>query len=639
MYSKHCLLPSHNLLRVAVWVFMTCLILAFGFPVYAQESEVSISISEPDASQFPLVTFFLEAYDRQGSFIANIQMDEVSILEGSTITGPTGIELIQPGLQLVVAVNPGPMMQNHYAGISNFEHIQAELQSWAVNQSFDTPDNFSFATPDGAHSAHQTIPNEWASNVGEYQLDPENLQPGVNSLSYALDLATDPPSHPYSKQVILYITPTLTEDLLPPHASLAEQAREAGVVVFVWMVGSPAAATSQSAETLTNLALTTGGELFLLTGPEELPNLEDYLQPLRNVYQVNYQSTIQESGVHTISAQVKRGTEFDVSSEPRAIEVQVLPPNPIFLSPPTEIIRSWNTSGPAEKAVLGPNMVLIDTIVEFPDGIVRSIQATRFYVDGTLIAENTQAPFNQFIWPLENYTESATRMIQIEVEDAFNFTNTSIETPVNIFVEAQPEGWLSTERIFIGTTIFGAAAVLVVILFLAGRRFSPRLQIKKIRSVRDPLTQPVPGSGEILASRPINPTPLPSLQPIIEPKNAAPARLIKLAEDGQPISGGSISLNKTEITLGSDPQQAIRVLDSPSVSPLHARLYHVGSSEFFIADAGSIAGTWVNYAPVSSQGAHLENGDLIHIGRISFRFELTDSPSNRQPTVTPYTGE
>ena len=114
------LLPLQKLQQGAVWVLLTCLILAFGFPVYAQTGEGYISISEPDASQFPLVSFFLEAYDRQGIFIANIQMDEISILEGSTITQPTGIELIQPGLQVVVAVNPGPMLQNHYAGISNF---------------------------------------------------------------------------------------------------------------------------------------------------------------------------------------------------------------------------------------------------------------------------------------------------------------------------------------------------------------------------------------------------------------------------------------------------------------------------------------------------------------------------------------
>jgi pSer/pThr/pTyr-binding forkhead associated (FHA) protein len=633
------LLPLQKLQQGAVWVLLTCLILAFGFPVYAQTGEGYISISEPDASQFPLVSFFLEAYDRQGIFIANIQMDEISILEGSTITQPTGIELIQPGLQVVVAVNPGPMLQNHYAGISNFEHIQADLQNWAVNQSFDTPDNFSLATRDGAYSAHLTIPNEWARSIEEYQLDDETLQPDVNSLSFALDLATDPTSHPYSKQVILYITPTLTEDLLPTHTSLLEQAHEAGVVVFVWLVGSPAAATSQTAEILTNLARITGGDFFLLTGSEELPNLEEYFQPLRYVYQVNYRSTIQESGVHTVSAQVKRADDFEFSSEPRDINVQILPPNPIFLSPPTEIIRSWNTSGPTEKAVLVPNNILIDTMVEFPDGIDRSIRAIRLYVDGALVAENTEAPYNLFIWPLEDYTESATRMIQIEVEDAFNFTNTSIETPVNIFIEAQPEGWISTERIFIATAIFGAAVVFAVILFMAGKRFSPRMQLKKLRSVRDPLTQPVPGSGEILISRPIYPAPLPSLEPVIEPVSAAPARLIKLADDGQPISGGSIAFNKTEITLGSDPQKAIRVLDSNSVSPLHARLYHTGNSEFFIADAGSIAGTWVNYAPVSSQGARLVNGDLIHIGRIAFRFELTDSPRPRQPTVTQYTGE
>jgi len=44
-----------------------------------------------------------------------------------------------------------------------------------------------------------------------------------------------------------------------------------------------------------------------------------------------------------------------------------------------------------------------------------------------------------------------------------------------------------------------------------------------------------------------------------------------------------------------------------------------------VADLGSEAGTWVNYAPVSAEGSQLRHGDLLHIGRVAFRFLLNRS--------------
>ena len=118
-------------------------------------------------------------------------------------------------------------------------------------------------------------------------------------------------------------------------------------------------------------------------------------------------------------------------------------------------------------------------------------------------------------------------------------------------------------------------------------------------------------------------TRLASLWPRTSPPNA-PARLVALDESEQPLTGGIVYLSRQEITFGSDPKRATQVLNSPTVDSLHARLFHNPEGEFFLADQGSIAGTWINYAPVTSTGARLEHGDLIHIGKTMFRFELTN---------------
>jgi len=51
-------------------------------------------------------------------------------------------------------------------------------------------------------------------------------------------------------------------------------------------------------------------------------------------------------------------------------------------------------------------------------------------------------------------------------------------------------------------------------------------------------------------------------------------------------------------------------------------------------DEGSIAGTWVNYTPVSRNGADLEHGDMIHIGRTGFRFTIRQPKTVRRPVIT-----
>ena len=91
--------------------------------------------------------------------------------------------------------------------------------------------------------------------------------------------------------------------------------------------------------------------------------------------------------------------------------------------------------------------------------------------------------------------------------------------------------------------------------------------------------------------------------------------------------------------MGSDSVKSMVVLDSPTVDGLHARVFQSFDGEYLLADTGSIAGTWLNYAPVSTQGAHLQHGDLIHIGRMAFRFELRNASGLRQPQVMPYDGE
>lgn len=114
---------------------------------------------------------------------------------------------------------------------------------------------------------------------------------------------------------------------------------------------------------------------------------------------------------------------------------------------------------------------------------------------------------------------------------------------------------------------------------------------------------------------------------------AAPAYLQRLTNGGEPASGLPIPILEKDLTFGTDPVQSLRVLDDPSISPLHARIKQKQDGSFYIYDHGSVAGTWVNYEPVTREGRLLSHGDRIHLGQLIYRFDLRQPPAESEPTI------
>ncbi|MGE5641997.1 MAG: FHA domain-containing protein, partial [Byssovorax cruenta] len=92
-------------------------------------------------------------------------------------------------------------------------------------------------------------------------------------------------------------------------------------------------------------------------------------------------------------------------------------------------------------------------------------------------------------------------------------------------------------------------------------------------------------------------------------------------------------LAEKDMSFGTDPVQSKRVLDDPSISPLHARIKQTEDGSFIIYDHGSIAGTWVNYEPITREGQRLAHGDHIHFGQLVYRFDLSQPPAESEPKI------
>jgi len=600
------------------------------------QSGGSAAISAPNTTRFPEIVFYLDAYDSAGGFIPDLTAEELTVLENDEPRPVTDIQLVEPGVQIIVAFNAAPFMANRIVGETIFEKLQMRLETWAEDQPSQTNDDFSLVTGEGVQTIRQTEPRRWKQKMEEYQPDLMQSKPSLAGFSQALDLTTDPNPNAQMKRAILYITPLPADAALEALPNLAARAAESGVRVFVWLVADTSADTSPAAEALRSLARETGGHFFLFSGVENLPNPDVYFGPLRKLYQVSYTSGIRSAGRQSLQVEVER-TGVRASSKTEQFTLNVQPPNPMFLEPPARIERAAGQNGSAME----PASVTLNMLVEFPDGYARPLQSAELYVDGELADANTEAPFDVFTWNLAGYTANGNHNLQIKIQDALGFEQASSEIPVEIAV-AQPaqitlREQISPRRLIIGGAVFLAAAALLAVLWLSGKRhwFSSAERLRSARRMKDPVTQPVdiqqdqPRKGKDVASE--SPSwPRPS------PNRNAPAWLVRLDENNQPVTGNTIPVLRRETTFGSSPQQASYVIPSPSVSGLHARLTLTRDGDYLLADTNSVAGTWVNFSPVSTAGVIVQHGDIIHLGQIGFRFEMANPSHVRAPQLSEY---
>jgi hypothetical protein len=629
------LLLQKVLRKTPVGILLFFMILG-SFSLVAAQSNGKLIVSALEIDDFPSIHFYLEAFDEQGRFVNNIQTDQVQLLEDGYTRPIIEFGQVQPGLQIIIAINEAPMMTNHYGGIPQFDYLKQALLNWTRNLPVPSPGDFSLTTNSGLFTTHVANPMEFARTLESYQPELLGAHPDLTSLSHSLDLATDPLPDPHMKRAILYITPLPETSSLETLNNITERASQLGTYIFVWLLAPESYANSTQAIPLQQMAERTGGRFFAFLGNEGIPDPESHFAPLRYLYRLGYESGVNQSGEHQMMVIVTR-EDFQAASDEQFFSVAISPPNPMFLEPPTQVIRTWTDE---ENPNLTPDTVPVQILIEFPDGHERAIKRTTLYVNGEAVAENSEPPFEQFEWLISEHAVSDSLKLQVEVEDILELSHSSIETMVEMIIEEQERSWLdemlSLRGIAIIVALLVAAAVLTLVIVLTGRRnLLARTITQRTQRFNDPVTQRVK-IHQVSKAKKENATTQRTTLPSKKTRTPAPARLVWLSEEGHPMPDKVIQLKRREISLGSDPKQAIFVLNSPSVCPIHARLYQTTEGNFVLADSDSIAGTWVNYTPVPKAGVQLKHNDIIHLGRVAFRFELSDPNRLRQPYITSY---
>ena len=107
--------------------------------------------------------------------------------------------------------------------------------------------------------------------------------------------------------------------------------------------------------------------------------------------------------------------------------------------------------------------------------------------------------------------------------------------------------------------------------------------------------------------------------------------LIKLDRDNTPSAEKPLLLVKEITLIGKDPQLANIVLSDEALEPLHAEIHAFSDGRTRLTDFHTIAGTYVNFKAVDTKGIEIHHGDILHFGRLSYRFNSptrVTSPKN-----------
>jgi len=627
-------LAPHKGILTLVWI----LILVFGAvnsPISAQEGS-QVRLAPIKTQDFPSISSYLDVRSPSGEFIYGLEQHNVKIIENGTRLPVNELQHIRSGVQLVLAISPGPAFEiRDVQGVSRYEYLAQALQDWAQARQGSTVDDLSIIVTDGPETTHSTELSRWAASLESFNPTGEETGPDFDVLTRAIDVAADPTSNPGMAGAVLFITPLPAQDVSLGLQSLAARATQQGVKIFIWLVASSELFLSPEAEQMRLLAEQTGGTLFAYSGQEQVPSPEDFLEGLRNNYFLTYDSQITSGGVHQTGAEVSFQGQT-ITSPVQEFDLEVLPPSITFMSPPMEIERSIDDPD-SESQAMSPKFQSLEVLIEFPDGYSRSITETSLSVDGIVTEVNRQEPYDRFTWDISQYTSSGEHILLVDVEDSLGLTGQSVDTSVLINVEGSDKSIfeiISQNRLILAVVLVAVSGAVLLLVMVIGGRLQPGFLRERRRKMNQSgqVIQPLQNhEQQTIQTRPswINRIHWPRSPITTKPD----AQFIPMTDSNSEESQPPIAITKNRVVIGRDINIVDQVLTDVSVEEVHANLVRESSNKYRLSDEGSTAGTWVNYLPISGDGQVLEHGDLVHFGRMGFRFILRNPTRVRKPML------
>lgn len=612
-YNEHML---KNLCRQ--WLLVLFLIIRFTTSVATAQSEVVVTVFPPSFDDFPLIQFDLRVLGPDGRRLPFLSTEDFRITENGNPIETLSIEEVEAGTQQIFVLNSGPGLNvRDPQGVIRFDHLrQALIDFWSQPEAgIYGIDDLSLVTADEILVQHSPSAAELSSALQRTSPSFESETIDWSLLTTALDLMSDGADGQVHKaRMLVFFTSIIQETDETELANAIAKAQEFNTAVYPVVYATEELIEDGLTANLIELAEETGGRVMYFSPQLGFSEFGQKLLDQRTLYEVTYDSAVTSSGEQSIEVLVQSdGSEIGSGQVTYQIDIEL--PEVAFVSPPDTIVRQSDEDS-AQVEEISPTFQPLSLLITYPDGIERPIKRSQLIVDGVVVEENLQEPFDQFRWDLTGYIESEKHTLRATVEDEFGLRASTVNTPINVEVTLPPRG-LSVFQPALGSLSLAITVLIVgvvlAVLFVSRSRSRSILQGNEGKEL--PALHQLKRAG-------LRHDTIEVIEAVLRPLNL----------DGDPIN-----LTGIDQLIGRDASLSSIVVDDPSIAGIHARLIRQADGDYLIKDQGSVAGTWVNYQEISDDGVRLRHADRIQVGRIKFLFELPGVDPERNIQIIPVT--
>ncbi len=105
------------------WLLWLWLVLFFGATSTSAQSETGAYLTDLNTDDFPRIHLYLDVHDADDAFVHALDAGDIRVLENGVSLAPVEFEELRPGVQTVIAINPGEAFDiRNSQGVSRYDH-------------------------------------------------------------------------------------------------------------------------------------------------------------------------------------------------------------------------------------------------------------------------------------------------------------------------------------------------------------------------------------------------------------------------------------------------------------------------------------------------------------------------------------
>lgn len=401
--------------------------------------------------------------------------------------------------------------------------------------------------------------------------------------------------------------------------------------------------------TLKQLSSLTGGSYVSLASPEAIDTVGDAIAATTEQKVLTYRSQLPTPGEVRVVASLPNNRTIEASASAPAVNVL---PSSVFLLQPVEgsVVQRSGATWDSTLDSLAPASLPVQVAIQWPDGRARSVQRLEIEIGGKTTIVSSP-PFDEVIEVPIPLLGMGDYTVRVRAIDELGLAGQS--DPVRISVtEVRPPTPTPTVTPSPTPNATATAAAVARANAQATSEAKTQVKITEIVGSNEDLTRRLEQLSwatiasaalaifalgfaiYVLSSRERRKRATEivtgTLRSVTEPfmrsgrkgsvGGGSRAQLALVENGGTPSMPTTISLQGGSVRIGRDPAVASIVLDDRRISRFHCQI-HEETGGYRILDEGSTSGTYVNDSEVGIHGQQLQNGDMVGIGPVVYRFE------------------